>query len=89
MRLRRPLQQRGAAGEDEDASASDSDEWESDSDDEPISDKVMCCFCCTPRIFVMILIFSLTLAGWGAAIYFGFIKRETNPRRSRGPARAA
>ena len=71
--------------DEDDLESSDSDEWETDSEDTdsgPISDKVLCCYCCTPRVIVMLLILFLSLGGWAAAVYFGIIKQNLN-RRSR------
>lgn len=68
--------------EDEELSESDSDEWETDSDEEEdVKDKVLCCYCCTPHVMVMLFILGLTAAGWSAAVYYGIIKPQSSHKR--------
>ena len=58
---------RGVSSKEE--SESESDEWvtdeEAEEEEEKPYKKVMCCYCCTPHVIVMLFILFATLAAWG------------------------
>jgi len=84
VRVNAPRQPRDIP-EDDELSESDSDEWETDSEEEEdVKDKVLCCYCCTPHVMVMLFILALTAAGWSLAVYYGIIKPQSS-RRERQP----
>lgn len=86
VRLRRLPQARRPATEsdEEEDGEEDSEDWDSDDEEEEDEkSKVLCCYCCSPRVIVMVFILAMTLAVWACAVYFGVIQHHTkaNPRR--------